>query len=161
MTKCAKTNAMRALDRANAAYTTRTWEAHEAMGGMDVAALLHADPGRVFKTLVTVGKSGLHYVFMVPVCEELDLKKAANSVNEKSVTMVRSKDLLELTGYVHGCCSPLGMKRAFTTTIDETATLYDTILFSGGKFGCQIEVGLNDLKKAKPVDIADLTRVPS
>ncbi|MDO4841504.1 MAG: aminoacyl-tRNA deacylase, partial [Phoenicibacter congonensis] len=118
---------------------------------------LGEDPDSVFKTLVTVGKSGEHYVFMVPVACELDLKKAANAVGEKSIAMIKSKELLPLTGYIHGGCSPIGMKKQFTTTIDETAELYDKILFSGGKLGCQIEATLADLQKVTPVKLADIT----
>lgn len=93
---------------------------------------------------------------MIPVAEELDLKKAANAVGEKAIHMVKSKELLGLTGYVHGGCSPLGMKKFFTTTVDETAELFDSILFSGGRIGCQIETSLDALKAAIPVKEADL-----
>ena len=105
---------------------------------MEVAHLLDEDPDRVFKTLVTVGKSEEHYVFMVPVAEELDLRKAACAVGEKSIHMIRSRELLPLTGYVHGGCSPVGMKKQFTTVIDETAQLFDQIIFSAGRIGSQI-----------------------
>ena len=116
-----KTNAMRELDRIGAAYDTHIWDCAEAMNGVEVADHLGLEVARVFKTLVTVGKSGTHYVFMVPVAEELDLKKAAACVGEKSVHMIPSKELLPLTGYIHGGCSPLGMKKLFTTTIDQSA----------------------------------------
>lgn len=114
-----KTNAMRELDRIGAAYDTHIWDCAEAMNGVEVADHLGLEVARVFKTLVTVGKSGTHYVFMVPVAEELDLKKAAACVGEKSVHMIPSKELLPLTGYIHGGCSPLGMKKLFATTIDQ------------------------------------------
>ena len=94
---------------------------------------------------------------MIPVGAELDLKKAADAVGEKSVRMVKSKELLELTGYIHGGCSPLGMKKRFVTMCDETALLYDSILFSGGKIGCQIETGIASLQKALPVTLRDIT----
>ena len=151
-----KTNAMRELDRVGAVYEFHTFECPEAMSGVEVAQMLGEDPDRVFKTLVTVGKSGEHYVFMIPVAEELDLKKAAGAVGEKAIHMVKSKELLGLTGYVHGGCSPLGMKKLFVTTIDETAELFDAILFSGGRAGCQIETSLESLRAAIPVAEADL-----
>ena len=152
-----KTNAMRELERVEQPYEAHWFECPEALSGVEVAHMLHEDPDCVFKTLVTVGKSGEHYVFMIPVALELDLKKAASVVGEKSIAMVKSKELLGLTGYVHGGCSSLGMKKRFTTTIDESATLYDAIFFSGGKIGCQIETSLDSLKAAIPVGEADLT----
>lgn len=152
-----KTNAMRELDRAGQNYEAHWFECPEALSGVEVAHILGEDPDRVFKTLVTVGKSGEHYVFMVPVALELDLKKAAQVVGEKSIAMVKSKELLGLTGYIHGGCSPLGMKKLFTTTIDESAVLYDRIYFSGGKIGCQIETSLDSLKVAIPINEADIT----
>ncbi len=152
-----KTNAMRELDRAKQPYESHWFECPQAVSGVEVARILGQDPDRVFKTLVTVGKSGDHYVFMVPVALELDLKKAANSVAEKSIHMIKSKELLGLTGYVHGGCSPLGMKKLFTTTIDESAVLYDQIIFSGGRIGCQIETSLAALQAAVPVAVADIT----
>ena len=159
MTKQAekKTNAMRELERAGQSYEAHSFECPEAISGVEVARVLNEDPDCVFKTLVTVGKSGDHYVFMIPVAMELDLKKAAAAVGEKSVHMVKSKELLGLTGYVHGGCSPLGMKRLFTTTVDETAALYDRIYLSGGRIGCQIETSLDSLKAAIPVKEADIT----
>ena len=158
MGKQTKTNAMRALENVGAEYVARTWDATEALSGIEVADLLGVDPDRAFKTLVTVGKSGEHYVFMIPVAEELDLKKAAESVGEKSVEMIKTKELFPLTGYVHGGCSPLGMKHSFVTTIDETAILFETIYFSGGRIGCQIETSLEALQSAMPVNVADITR---
>ncbi len=152
-----KTNAMRELDRAKQQYEAHWFECPQAVSGVEVARILGQDPDRVFKTLVTVGKSGEHFVFMVPVALELDLKKAANAVGEKSIHMIKSKELLGLTGYVHGGCSPLGMRKLFTTTIDESALLYDRIVFSGGRIGCQIETSLQSLEAAIPVSIADIT----
>ncbi len=151
-----KTNAMRELDRVGEWYEAHWFECPEALSGVEVARLLDENPDRVFKTLVTVGKSGSYYVFMVPVAAELDLKKAAGVVSEKSLSMIRQKELLGLTGYVHGGCSPLGMKKRFTTVIDETAILYETVIFSGGRIGCQIETSLASLQKALPVQVADL-----
>lgn len=152
-----KTNAMRELDRAGVPYEAHVFDCSEALSGVEVARMLGEDPDCVFKTLVTVGRTGEHYVFMVPVALELDLKKAAAAVGEKSIHMVKSRELLGLTGYVHGGCSPLGMKRRFVTTIDESAALYDTIFFSGGRIGCQIETSLASLKAAIDVAEVDLT----
>ncbi len=152
-----KTNAMRELERAKQPYEAHWFDCPQAVSGVEVARTLGEDPDHVFKTLVTVGKSGDHFVFMVPVALELDLKKAANAVGEKSVHMVKSKELLGLTGYVHGGCSPLGMKKLFVTTIDESALLYDRIIFSGGRIGCQIETSLDSLKAAIPISLADIT----
>lgn len=152
-----KTNAMRELDNVGASYNVRTWDCSEAMSGVEVADLLGLAVERVFKTLVTVGKSGNHYVFMVPVAKELDLKRAAAAVGEKSIHMIKSKELLPLTGYIHGGCSPLGMKKRFTTTIDESAHDLECITFSGGKLGCQIDTSVNSLAKALPLNFATLT----
>lgn len=152
-----KTNAMRVLDAAKVAYSHVEFPCEKALSGVEVAAHLGLDPDRVFKTLVTQGKSGEHFVFMIPVAEELDLKKAAAAVDEKAVHMIRSKELLPLTGYVHGGCSPIGMKKPFTTRIDETAQLFDTIVFSGGRIGTQIEMAPDDLAVVAPFEYADLT----
>lgn len=151
-----KTNAMRELDRIGAAYDTYVWDCSEAMSGVEVADHLGLEVARVFKTLVTVGKSGAHYVFMVPVAEELDLKKAAACVGEKSVHMIPSKELLPLTGYIHGGCSPLGMKKLFTTTIDQSAQEHERIVFSGGRLGCQIDTSVDALAEAIPLNFADI-----
>lgn len=152
-----KTNAMRELDNIRAAYDTYIWDCSEALSGVEVADLLGLEAERVFKTLVTVGKSGEHYVFMVPVAEELDLKRAAAAVGEKSVHMIPSKELLPLTGYIHGGCSPLGMKKRFTTTIDGSARDFERIVFSGGKLGCQIETSVDALAAAIPLQFATIT----
>ena len=151
-----KTNAMRELDRIGAAYDTHIWDCAEAMSGVEVADHLGLEVARVFKTLVTVGKSGTHYVFMVPVAEELDLKKAAACVGEKSVHMIPSKELLPLTGYIHGGCSPLGMKKLFTTAIDQSAREHERIVFSGGRLGCQIDTSVDALAEAIPLNFADI-----
>ena len=152
-----KTNAMRVLDAANAPYDYRIFPCEEALSGVEVARVLNLDPDRVFKTLVTQGKSGEHFVFMIPVGEELDLKKAANAVGEKAISMIRAKELLPLTGYVHGGCSPIGMKKPFVTRVDETAQLFDRIVFSGGRIGCQIEMEPDALKRVVAFEYADLT----
>ncbi len=152
-----KTNAIREMEAAGADFEAKYFDCPEALSGVEVARLLGQDQDRVFKTLVTAGKSGEHYVFMIPVACELDLKKAARAVGEKSIAMIKSRELLPLTGYIHGGCSPVGMKKLFTTTIDETAELYDRIMFSGGRIGCQIETPLAELQRVVPVEVADLT----
>lgn len=154
--KLEKTNAMRILDQKKVAYKEYTLGITEAVSGVEAATLLGVDESLVFKTLVTVGKSLEHYVFVVPVASELDLKKAAACVNEKSVEMVKSKDLLSLTGYVHGGCSPVGMKKFFKTTFDESAQNVDRIFFSGGRIGFQIETTLSELKKAINFQVKDI-----
>ena len=151
-----KTNAVRELEAAGVPFEFHTFETDGSLSGVDVATLLGEDPDHVFKTLVTVGKSGEHYVFMIPVAQELDLKKAARAVGEKSIAMIKSRELLPLTGYIHGGCSPLGMKKLFTTSIDETAILFDTIIFSAGRIGAQIETSLAGLQQVIPVQVVDL-----
>lgn len=153
-----KTNAMRILDTLDIVYGTHSYVDTDAVSGVEVAAVLGQDQDKVFKTLVTVSKSKKHYVFVVPVAEELDLKKAAASVDEKSVEMLKMKELFPLTGYVHGGCSPIGMKKQFDTVIHETAILYDTIVFSAGKIGYQIELALDDLHKAIPLQVEDIVK---
>lgn len=156
MKKMEKTNVMRVLDSKKISYTEHYYGNTEAVSGMEVVTALGQQPEKVFKTLVTTGKSGTHYVFMVPVAEELDLKKAAKAVGEKSIEMLKSKELLGLTGYIHGGCSPIGMKKYFETTIHKTAVEYDTIMFSGGKIGFQVELPLEDLKKVIKINVADI-----
>lgn len=151
-----KTNAVRELEAAGVPFEFHTFETDGSLSGVEVATLLGEDPDHVFKTLVTVGKSGEHYVFMIPVAQELDLKKAARAVGEKSIAMIKSRELLPLTGYIHGGCSPLGMKKLFTTSIDETAILFDTIIFSAGRIGAQIETSLAGLQQVIPVQTVDL-----
>lgn len=155
--KIEKTNAMRILDQKKVAYKEHMLGITDAVSGVEAALLLNVDERLVFKTLVTVGKSLEHYVFVIPVASELDLKKAAACVGEKSVEMVKSKDLLLLTGYVHGGCSPIGMKKFFKTTIDESALKTDRIFFSGGRIGFQIETSIEELKKAIVFQIKDVT----
>ena len=154
-----KTNAQREVEAAGFAASYHGIDVEDGFSftGTQLAEILGEDPDRVFKTLVTQGKSGEHYVFMIPVACELDLKKAATVVGEKSVAMIKAKELLPLTGYVHGGCSPLGMKKAFPTAIDETAALYDTICFSAGRVGHQIEMSPSDLAKLTDLTFADLT----
>ena len=124
---------------------------------MEVAQALGQDPQRMFKTLVTQGHSGGYYVFLVPVCAELNLKKAAAAVGEKSIAMIKSKELLPLTGYIHGGCSPVGMKKLFPTVIDRSAEQFGSILFSGGRIGLQIETGLQELAQVVPFRLEEIT----
>ena len=155
--KLQKTNVYRLLDQAGAVYTQHYYGDTEAVSGTEVAEALHEDPDRVFKTLVTAGRSGEHFVFMIPVAEELDLRKAASAAGEKSVGMIKARELLPLTGYIHGGCSPIGMKKQFATFVDETAVLYDTVFFSAGKIGYQVEMSVSDLEAVIPLKYADLT----
>ena len=152
-----KTNAIRLLEQKKINFTIHNYLSSGAISGIDVANSLNEDPNIVFKTLVTQGKSHQYYVFLVPVNKELDLKKAAISVNEKSIEMIKSKDLLPLTGYIHGGCSPIGMEKFFKTIIDISASNYDKIIFSGGKIGYQIETTLLELSKIIKFDLKDIT----
>lgn len=151
-----KTNVMRVLDQKKIPYQHHCYADTGAISGAEVAQALHQDPNRAFKTLVTTGKTKTHYVFMVPVLAELDLKKAAAAVGEKSIEMLKAKELLGLTGYVHGGCSPIGMKKQFKTVIHNTAAAYETIMFSAGKIGYQVELSLADLQKVIPMQEADI-----
>ena len=153
-----KTNVMRLLEAAGLPYRAYFYPAPDgALSGVEVARLLDQDPAHVFKTLVTVGASRKNYVFVIPVAEELDLKKAALAVREKKIEMIKSKELLPLTGYVHGGCSPIGMKKPFPTVVDETVVLFDTLMFSAGKIGAQVEMTPEDLKRLVPYEAAELT----
>ena len=142
-----KTNVMRVLAQKKIEYKEYFYGDTGAVSGVDVAEALNEDKERVFKTLVTVGKTGQHYVFMIPVAEELDFKKCAKAVSEKNIEMIPQKELLPLTGYIHGGCSPIGMKKQFRTVINSSAENFESILFSGGKIGYQVEVSLKDLAK--------------
>lgn len=142
-----KTNVMRILEAKKINYKSYYYGDSTAISGKDVANYLNQDENKVFKTLVTESSNKKYYVFMVPVSKELDLKKCAFVTKEKSINMIKSKDLLPLTGYIHGGCSPIGMKKAFETIIDDSAKNYDTIIFSAGKIGYQVEITLNDLSK--------------
>ena len=152
-----KTNVMRILDQKKIEYKSYNYLNTGAVSGLEVAQALGENPDMVFKTLVTVGKSKTNYVFVVPVDKELNLKKAAHSVGEKSIEMIKQKELLPLTGYVHGGCSPIGMKKQFVTTIDQSAEQFESIIFSAGKIGYQVEVSLEDLGKVIRFQLADIT----
>lgn len=151
-----KTNVMRVLDSKKISYESHSYEPDATMTGEEIAGVLGEPAEKVFKTLVTQGKTGAYYVFVVPVVEELDLKKAAKAAGEKSIAMIKQKDLLGLTGYVHGGCSPVGMKKQFPTFIHETATGYDKVFVSAGKVGFQIELAPADLIKVANIKTADL-----
>lgn len=156
MKKHEKTNVMRILDQKNVIYNVHDYSDTDMVSGFEVASVLNQDPSVVFKTLVTVGKSNNYYVFLVPVSSNLDLKKASKVVNEKSIEMIKSKDLLPLTGYIHGGCSPVGMKKQFKTIIDVSAKNNDKIYFSAGKIGYQIETTLEELSKVIDYSLEDI-----
>lgn len=156
MKKTEKTNVMRILEQKKIDYKSYEYGTTEAISGIEVAEVLGQNPNQVFKTLVTIGNSKSNYVFMIPVHKELDLKKAAKAVGEKSIAMIKFKELLPLTGYIHGGCSPIGMKKQFRTTVDVSAENFDTIIFSGGKIGYQVEVSLEGLKKVVRIELEDI-----
>lgn len=151
-----KTNVMRILEKQKIPYKHYCYEGTGAVNGVEVAAALNEDVNRVFKTLVTVSKSRHYYVFMIPVAEELNLKKAAAAVKEKDVEMLKQKELLQLTGYIHGGCSPIGMKKQFPTVVHASAQDYTTIIYSAGKVGYQVETSLADLQKVINCATADI-----
>ena len=152
MGKQDKTNCMRVLESKKIPYTPHLYEADPTLSGEDIARLLKESPDQVFKTLVTVGKPQRYYVFVIPVNTELNLKKAAAAAGEKSVSMIHQRDLLPLTGYVHGGCSPIGMKKRFPSYIHQSASALDRIFVSAGRIGCQVELNPADL-----IGIAELT----
>ena len=152
-----KTNVMRVLEQKNIPYTAHAYDPEAGLDGVSVARQLGQEPEQVFKTLVARGASGGLYVFDIPVEANLDLKKAAKAVGEKSVAMIHQKELLPLTGYVHGGCSPVGMKKQYPTVFDETADLFDTICVSAGKIGFQVELSPAALMELVGAATADLT----
>lgn len=154
-----KTNVMRILDQKRIKYQSYYYGDTSAVSGVEVASALKQNFGQVFKTLVTVSKSKRNYVFMIPVNEELNLKKAAKSVGEKAISMLPSKELLPLTGYVHGGCSPIGMKKQFPVVIDQSAKEFSSIIFSAGKIGYQVEVSVLDLENLLLCRFADIVEV--
>ncbi len=153
-----KTNPMRILDRAKVPYRVHDYSDTGSVAATDVASVLGEDPREVFKTLVTQGKSERYYVFVVPSDKELDLKKAAASVGEKSVQMIPSKELQPTTGYIHGGCSPLGMRKQLRTVVDASAEQCARFYVSGGKVGLQIEMDFKDLEKVLDFSTADIVR---
>lgn len=152
-----KTNVMRLLDASGITYQEKIYDS-ETTDGMTVASSIGENPEQVFKTLVTENQSKEHFVFCVPINAELDLKKAAKATRSKSIQMIHQKELLPLTGYIHGGCSPIGMKKAFPTFIDETAQLFDEIYVSGGKRGYQVCLSPMDLSAFTKASFADLTK---
>ena len=155
-----KTNAMRQLDKAKIAYTVHTYEAEDgAIDGVSVALKCNEDPSCVYKTLATQGADHNYYVFVIPVAEELDLKKCAVCAGVKSVEMIHVKDLLKITGYIRGGCSPVGMKKQFRTFIDEKVLQCASVLVSGGRIGTQVDMKPEDLLKAASAETADLCRL--
>ena len=155
-----KTNAVRLLTQKKIKFTTHSYgsASDEAVSGTEVAAILGQNVDDVFKTLVTVGKSNEHYVFVVPAAKELDLKKAAKTVGEKNIEMIKSKELLGLTGYIHGGCSPVGMKKIFRTVFDLSAKNREKIFFSGGRIGLQIETSPGEIEKVIRIEYADIAK---
>lgn len=151
-----KTNAMRMLDSKHISYTVNTYDCEDFIDGVHIARMLGQSEDMSYKTLVTKGKSGGYFVFVLPVAKELDMKKAAKSVGEKSVEMVHVKDINTVTGYIRGGCSPLGMKKQFPTVVDESARELDTIIISGGRLGSQILLAPDDLVKACAGSFGDI-----
>lgn len=159
MAKETKTNAMRLLDSNKINYTTHSYENKDnKIDGIAVANKIGKDVELVFKTLVTQGHSKEYYVFVIPVAEELDMKKASKAAGEKNIEMIQVKDINSITGYIRGGCSPLGMKKVFKTFVQEEALLFDTIVFSGGKIGAQIEMNPNDLEKVINCSFVDVIK---
>ena len=152
-----KTNAMRMLDKLKLPYKVHLYECDEFIDGVHIAELLGESCDSCFKTLVTVGKSGNYYVFALPVDKELDMKKCARAVGEKSLEMVHVKDINAVTGYIRGGCTPIGMKKQFPTVIDESACTQKLIYVSGGKIGMQIRLKPDDLKKAARAEYGEIT----
>lgn len=153
-----KSNAMRILDKLKIPYTAHTYECEEFTDGVRIAALLGEEYSTVFKTLVTIGKSGKYFVFCIPVDREMDLKKCAKSVGEKSLEPIHVKDISAITGYIRGGCSPIGMKKLFRTVIHESAQSLETIIVSGGRLGLQLELSPEDLIKSCNGEYADVIR---
>ena len=153
-----KTNVMRTLEQKKIAYTPHEYPADGPVDGVSVASYLNQDPEQVFKTLVTKGAGGGYYVFDIPVAENLDLKKAAKAVGEKSIAMLPQKELLPLTGYIHGGCSPIGMKKQFPTVLHESAADCETIYVSAGKIGYQVQLSPGDLQKMLPMKLCDVIK---
>lgn len=152
-----KTNVMRILDQKKINYKSYSYVESGVVSGMEVAAVLQQNPNQVFKTLVTVGSSKSNFVFVIPVNRELNLKKAAKAVGEKKIEMIKSKELLPLTGYIHGGCSPIGMKKQFKTVFDASAKEFDTIVFSAGKIGYQVELSLEEVAKVIRFELDDVS----
>ena len=158
MSKEVKTNAMRILDKLKIPYEYNLYECEEFIDGVTVADMLHQEYDSSFKTLVTVGKSGEYFVFAIPIDKELDLKKAAKTVGEKSVEMIAVKNILAVTGYIRGGCTPIGMKKKYKTVFHSTLTDFEKVIISAGKIGAQIIINPDDLLKATDAVIADVIK---
>lgn len=156
MSKESKTNAMRILDKNKITYELMTYECDEFIDGLHIADQLGQPYERMFKTLVTVGKSRNYFVFVIPVDQELNLKAAAKTVGEKNVEMIHVKEIQSVTGYIRGGCTPVGMKKQYPTVIHETAQNFDTIIISGGRIGTQIILSPQDLIKVTRGQFADI-----
>ena len=154
-----KTNAMRILETMKIPFETHTYECDEFIDGIQIADMLGLPHDKVFKTLVTVGASKNYFVFVIPIAEELDMKKAARSVREKNVAMIHVKDINQVTGYIRGGCTAIGMKKQYVTRVAEEAILQDTIIVSGGRLGMQIELAPDALLQAAQAEYADLLKV--
>lgn len=152
-----KTNAMRILETKKIPFTTHTYECEEFVDGIQIADMLSLPYEKVYKTLVTQGNSKNYYVFVIPIAEELDMKKAAKSVGEKSVAMLPVKDINTVTGYIRGGCTAIGMKKQYVTRIEEAAKHLNQMIVSGGKLGTQLELTPDDLCKASNAEYADIT----
>ncbi len=158
MGKEAKTNAMRILEKQKIAYTSMTYECDEFVDGMDTARRLGLDPEQTFKTLVTVGKSRNYFVFVIPIGAELNLKAAAKAVGEKSIEMIHVKDITQVTGYIRGGCTAIGMKKQYPTVLHKSALEHEKIWVSGGRIGLQIQLAPEDFIKAANAKVEDITR---
>ena len=152
-----KTNAMRVLDAHKIPYQHYEYVVRPSMNGVDIAHAQNQNPDMVYKTLLTVGRVGHYFVFLVPVVRELNLKRAAVAVGEKSLSMVHQRDLLSVSGYVHGGCSPVGMKKLFPTVVDNSAKSFPTIIISAGRPGHQVQMAASDLQKIVPFVFADVS----
>lgn len=154
-----KTNAMRILEQKNIRYNMNTYDSKDGkIDGISVAEKIGKDPATVYKTLVSQGSSGNYYVFVIPVAEELDMKKAARAADEKKVEMIMVKDIQKVTGYIRGGCSPVGMKKEYRTFIDSSAESLENIIVSGGRIGTQIELKVEEFRKAVKAELHDLIK---
>lgn len=157
MKKTEKTNVMRLLEQKKIDYKSYDYTDTGVISGAEVAEALGQNPNQVYKTLVTQGATKNYYVFMVPVLKELNLKAGAKAVGEKSIAMIKSKELLPLTGYIHGGCSPIGMKKQFKTVIDSSVSQFETIFFSAGKIGYQVQVAVKDMEKIIRYELGEIS----
>ncbi len=158
MGKEVKTNAMRILDKNKIEYELGIYECDEFKDGITIADKLGQPYEQSFKTLVTIGKSGSYYVFVIPIDQEIDMKKAAKAVGEKNIEMIHVKDINKVTGYIRGGCTPIGMKKLYKTVIHETVMNFDKVIISGGRIGAQIFIRPNDLIAVTKADVTDVIK---